>query len=301
MRTRTSASTKDGRTSSWSISRAARSRTASGAEGAQPPGRALAWLAQTAAALDAAHASGVVHRDVKPANLLLDDEGRVHVADFGVRARPARLLHRGRLGRRHRRLPRPEQARGEAATSASDRYALAVVAFELLTGARPFARESTTAEAMAHVRSRSRPPRASTRTCRRRSTTCSNAGWRRTRRGASPRPRTSSRPCARRSTRRRDGRPCCHVLPSEPPSLVSRPRSRVGGAATPGRSSSPFSGCSLARRARSRAPGGRRRDQTGFPARPRQRDDGALPGPDAGGHAGAVRRRPPEPDRRAPR
>jgi len=122
------------------------------AEGAQPPGRALAWLAQAAAALDAAHAQGVVHRDVKPANLLLDDDGCVRVADFGVAsaagldsftAAGTVLGTAGYLA--------PEQARGERVGPASDRYALAVLAFELLTGSRPFERDSAAAEAAAHV------------------------------------------------------------------------------------------------------------------------------------------------------
>jgi eukaryotic-like serine/threonine-protein kinase len=121
-------------------------------DGAQPIGRSLDWLAQAAAALDAAHASGVVHRDVKPANLLLDDDNRVKVADFGVASAVGlrSLTEVGTVVGTAGYLA-PEQARGEKATPASDRYALAVVAFELLTGTRPFERESSTAETLAHV------------------------------------------------------------------------------------------------------------------------------------------------------
>jgi predicted Ser/Thr protein kinase len=123
-----------------------------GREGAQPLGRVLEWLRQAAAALDAAHASGIVHRDVKPANLLLDEDDRVHVADFGVASAAglSSFTEAGTVVGTAGYLS-PEQARGERATPASDRYALAVVAFELLTGTRPFERDSTTAEALAHV------------------------------------------------------------------------------------------------------------------------------------------------------
>jgi serine/threonine protein kinase len=120
--------------------------------GAVEPEQALVWLGQAARALDAAHAHGIVHRDVKPANLLLDDDGAVHVADFGV-ARATDLdpltvagTVVGTAG-----YLSPEQARGESADAASDRYALGVVAFELLTGERPFQRDTTAAEAAAHV------------------------------------------------------------------------------------------------------------------------------------------------------
>ena len=121
-------------------------------EGAQPVGRSLDWLGQAAAALDAAHANGIVHRDVKPANLLLDSDERVKVADFGV-ASAADLGSFTEVGTvvGTAGYLAPEQARGERAGPASDLYALAVVAFELLTGKRPFERESSTAEAMAHV------------------------------------------------------------------------------------------------------------------------------------------------------
>ena len=121
-------------------------------DGAQPLGRSLEWLGQAAAALDAAHANGIVHRDVKPGNLLLDDDGRVKVADFGVASAAdlGSFTEAGTIVGTAGYLA-PEQARGERATPASDLYALAVVAFELLTGKRPFERESSTAEAMAHV------------------------------------------------------------------------------------------------------------------------------------------------------
>jgi eukaryotic-like serine/threonine-protein kinase len=122
------------------------------ARGAQPVGRTLEWLGQAAAALDAAHRGGIVHRDVKPANLLLDEDGRVKVADFGVASAAGlgSFTEAGTVVGTAGYLA-PEQARGERALPASDLYALAVVAYELLTGARPFERESATAEALAHV------------------------------------------------------------------------------------------------------------------------------------------------------
>jgi hypothetical protein len=113
---------------------------------------ALRWLEQTAAALDAGHAAGVVHRDVKPGNLLLDSRGEVRVADFGVASAVGldSMTMTGMVLGTSGYLS-PEQARGERASPASDRYALAVVAWELLTGRRPFESESPTAEAAAHA------------------------------------------------------------------------------------------------------------------------------------------------------
>jgi serine/threonine-protein kinase len=121
-------------------------------EGAQPPGRALEWLEGAARAIDTAHREGVVHRDVKPANLLLDDQGQVRVADFGIASAAGldQLTEVGTVLGTAGYLA-PEQARGERAGPASDRYALGVVAYELLSGRRPFERESATAEAAAHA------------------------------------------------------------------------------------------------------------------------------------------------------
>nr|MBA3330020.1 serine/threonine protein kinase [Actinomycetota bacterium] len=120
--------------------------------GAQQPGHVLGWLEQAARALDAAHRHGIVHRDVKPANLLLDGGDELHVVDFGIAsaADMDSLTKTGTVLGTAGYLS-PEQAMGARATPASDRYGLAIVAFELLAGSRPFARESSTAEAMAHV------------------------------------------------------------------------------------------------------------------------------------------------------
>jgi len=124
--------------------------------GALPVAWTLRWLEQAGRALDAAHSRGVVHRDVKPANLMLDEAEIIHVSDFGIASAagfdeltaPGTIL--GTAG-----YLSPEQARGEPAGPASDRYALGVVAFELITGARPFAAETSTAEAVRHA---SEPP-----------------------------------------------------------------------------------------------------------------------------------------------
>jgi eukaryotic-like serine/threonine-protein kinase len=120
--------------------------------GGCPPAQVFGWLGQAANALDAAHAAGVVHRDIKPANLLLDSDDQLRIGDFGIAsavgldsftATGTILGTAGYLS--------PEQARGERATAASDRYSLAVVGFELLAGERPFASSATTVEAARHV------------------------------------------------------------------------------------------------------------------------------------------------------
>jgi eukaryotic-like serine/threonine-protein kinase len=121
-------------------------------EGVQPPRRVLDWLGQAASALDTAHRAGIVHRDVKPANLLHNAGGQVTVVDFGIASAAGldRLTLTGTVLGTAGYLS-PEQAQGEEATPASDEYALAIVAFELLVGRRPFESDSVAAEAAAHV------------------------------------------------------------------------------------------------------------------------------------------------------
>ena len=131
-------------------------------DGPLPPGRAAAVIAQVASALDAAHAAGLVHRDVKPANMLVDRRSNrsdhVYLADFGLSkkrlAASAGLTGTGQfVGTLD--YSAPEQIRGKPADGRTDQYALACAAFELLTGAPPFHHEEATAVMYAHL---SEPP-----------------------------------------------------------------------------------------------------------------------------------------------
>ena len=121
---------------------------------------ALRWLSQAAAALDFAHRHDVVHRDIKPHNFLLDAAGDLRIADFGVAmiGSTASLTRTGQLIGTAAYVS-PEQAMGEPATAASDRYSLAVVAFELLVGERPFTASNPVAQLRKHVDEE--PPRPS--------------------------------------------------------------------------------------------------------------------------------------------
>ncbi len=123
---------------------------------------AVRWLHQAAAALDYAHGREVIHRDVKLSNFLLDRDQVLHVADFGIAQLGTEdtLTVAGQLLGTAGYLA-PERALGHPATAASDRYALAVAAFELLVGERPFTAENFTAQARQHVEDP--PPRASRR------------------------------------------------------------------------------------------------------------------------------------------
>jgi eukaryotic-like serine/threonine-protein kinase len=121
---------------------------------------AMRWLAEAASALDHAHGRGIVHRDIKPANFLLDRARTLHVADFGIAhlSTEETITTSDQLFGTAAYLS-PEQALGQEATGASDRYALAVAAFELLTGERPFSALHFSAQARQHIEEP--PPAAS--------------------------------------------------------------------------------------------------------------------------------------------
>jgi DNA-binding SARP family transcriptional activator/ABC-type glycerol-3-phosphate transport system substrate-binding protein len=117
------------------------------------PSRIVSILNQTATALAAAHRQGVVHRDVKPGNILLDEEGNAYLTDFGVAldaGSPERST--GTMVRGTPAYLSPEQIRLEPASPRSDVYALGIVAYEMLTGEHPFPETSLSALLDHHVR-----------------------------------------------------------------------------------------------------------------------------------------------------
>lgn len=116
------------------------------------PDRTLSIVGQTATALSVAHRQGLVHRDVKPGNLLILPDGRVKITDFGIArlADQVPLTATGQVMGTAQYLA-PEQATGQAATGSSDIYALGVIGYELLAGRRPFSGESQIAIALAQV------------------------------------------------------------------------------------------------------------------------------------------------------
>lgn len=127
-----------------------------------PPERVAVVAAHAAAGLAAAHRQGVVHRDIKPGNLLLDVDGTVKLADFGI-ARfvddpSAALTTTGQIVGTGLYLA-PERALGQPASSASDVYSLGCVLYQLLTGRPPFQGDTATALLYQHIDTPPAPPR----------------------------------------------------------------------------------------------------------------------------------------------
>ena len=139
-------------TSSWSSCPARRSRRSSSASACCSTDKVLDIVAQTAAALQAAHAAGLVHRDIKPGNLLITPDGRVKITDFGIAriADQVPLTATGQVMGTVQYLS-PEQASGHPASPTTDIYSLGIVAYEALAGRRPFTGESQVAIAMAQI------------------------------------------------------------------------------------------------------------------------------------------------------
>ncbi|MEY4310508.1 MAG: hypothetical protein RLZ71_434 [Actinomycetota bacterium] len=116
------------------------------------PKRVLDIVAQTARALEAAHEAGLVHRDIKPGNLLITPDGAVKITDFGIArvADQVSLTATGQVMGTVQYLA-PEQATGKPASPQTDVYSLGIVAYEALTGKRPFTGETQMAIALAQI------------------------------------------------------------------------------------------------------------------------------------------------------
>src|SRR5512144_1170466 len=135
-------------------------------EGRLMPRRALEITADICAALEFSHRHGIIHRDVKPGNVMLTQTGQVKVMDFGI----ARALASGATTMTQTsavigtaQYLSPEQARGEAVDARSDVYATGCVLYELITGHPPFVGDNPVSVAYQHVREDPRPPSQSNR------------------------------------------------------------------------------------------------------------------------------------------
>ena len=125
--------------------------------GSYPVEDACCLLGEIASALDCAHEKGIIHRDVKPENILIDGGGSVRVVDFGIaRAVGATRMTGGMIGTPE--YISPEQARGDSTSGASDQYSLAVMAYEMLTGVPPFQTDVAEPWAIVNMHIADEPP-----------------------------------------------------------------------------------------------------------------------------------------------
>jgi beta-lactam-binding protein with PASTA domain/predicted Ser/Thr protein kinase len=128
-------------------------------EGPLEPGRAADLTIQILRAARFAHRRGVIHRDFKPQNVIVDDEGRAKVTDFGIaRAGASDMTQTGSIMGTAQYLS-PEQAEGHAVTARSDLYSIGIILYELLTGRVPFDAESAVTVALKQVSEAPIPPR----------------------------------------------------------------------------------------------------------------------------------------------
>jgi serine/threonine-protein kinase len=128
--------------------------------GPLPPASAIDVVLQVLRAARFAHRRGVIHRDLKPHNVILDEEGRAKVTDFGIaRAGASDMTLTGSIMGTAQYLS-PEQAQGQAVTEASDLYAIGVMLYELLVGKVPFEGETAVTIALQHISQQAPPPSA---------------------------------------------------------------------------------------------------------------------------------------------
>jgi eukaryotic-like serine/threonine-protein kinase len=128
--------------------------------GPSPIGIAIDYTRQVLQALRFAHRAGIVHRDIKPHNVIVDGDGRVKVADFGIaRAGASQMTEAGSIIGTAQYLS-PEQARGAPVDQTSDLYSVGIVLYELLTGTVPFNGDTPVEIAMKHLSQTPQPPSA---------------------------------------------------------------------------------------------------------------------------------------------